>query len=300
MASVTEWAGGLAAVGSLGARASAAVWLSDDGVTWERIPSNSCFVGQGIQEMWSVTSFEDTLVVVGQFNSTFAADGEVWTSADGVNWEWLHDSDALGGEGAQIMWTVTVWEGGLAAGGTDHSWDWRDSALWDAAIWTSADGITWERVPHDDHVFGGAEYQGVLSMTAWEHGLIAVGIDQIGGVDEDAVIWTSVDGTTWEWVPHDEDVFGGDGDQRITSVAAWVGGLVAVGYDASGGDRDAAVWVSADGTNWERVDHDEAVFGGDQEQVMWSVTAWDGGIVAVGHRSAGQQTRAAAWYWIPD
>jgi len=43
-------------------------------------------------------------------------------------------------------------------------------------------------------------------------------------------------------VPHDEAVFGGAGDQWMRSVVMGGPGLVAVGFDSSGGDWDAAVW----------------------------------------------------------
>ncbi len=48
----------------------------------------------------------------------------------------------------------------------------------------------------------------------------------------------------WSRIPRDEEVFGGDNDQGMYSVAAAGPGLVAVGYDVSFGDRDAAVWIA--------------------------------------------------------
>ena len=54
------------------------------------------------------------------------------------------------------------------------------------------------------------------------------------------MVWTSVDGITWSRVPHDEAVFGGEGDQEISSVTAGGPGLVAVGES----NGDAAIWVA--------------------------------------------------------
>ena len=51
--------------------------------------------------------------------------------------------------------------------------------------------------------------------------------------------------------PH-EAVFGGEGFQAMKSVKTRGPGLVAVGLDASGSDRDAAVWTSPDGITWSR------------------------------------------------
>jgi hypothetical protein len=108
-------------------------------------------------------------------------------------------------------------------------------------------------------------------------------------------VWVSADGLTWSRVAHDEAVFGGGDDQEMWSVATGGPGLVAVGYDESDGDRDAAVWVSADGWTWSRVPHDEAVFGGTDEQEMASVGASGSGLVAVGDDNSGGNWDAAVW-----
>lgn len=92
-------------------------------------------------------------------------------------------------------------------------------------------------------------------------------------------------GEVWALVPADEAVFDGAGEQSMLSVAVGGPGLVAVGYDGSGGDYDAAVWVSTDGFAWQRVPHDEAVLGGEYDEVMHGVVAGGPGLVAVGYRS---------------
>ncbi len=75
-------------------------------------------------------------------------------------------------------------------------------------------------------------------------GLVAVGA--AGPFDDlDAAVWTSPDGITWSRVPHDEAVFGRGGDQEIFIVTAGGPGLVAVGWNWSGDNLDAAVWVKA-------------------------------------------------------
>jgi hypothetical protein len=72
-------------------------------------------------------------------------------------------------------------------------------------------------------------------------------------------------------------------------------GLVAVGVDGSGGDRDAAVWTSPDGFAWTRVSGDEAVFGGAGDQEMMSVAVGGPGLVAVGSDGSGGDFDAAVW-----
>jgi hypothetical protein len=116
------------------------------------------------------------------------------------------------------------------------------ASLW--AVWTSPDGISWTRVPHDEAVFGGQNSQEMHRITVGGPGLVAVGGDDSGG-DIDAAVWTSPDGISWSRAS-DDDVFGGEGDQVIWSVTAGGPGLVAVGGDDSGGDIDAAVWTTED------------------------------------------------------
>jgi photosystem II stability/assembly factor-like uncharacterized protein len=99
-------------------------------------------------------------------------------------------------------------------------------------VWTSPDGVTWSRVPHNEDVFGG-EVE-MWSVTVGGPGLVAVGFDEPSD-GENAVVWTSVDGLTWSRVPHNEAVFGG---ATMRSVTVGGPGLVAVG----GNSPSAAVW----------------------------------------------------------
>jgi hypothetical protein len=123
---------------------------------------------------------------------------------------------------------------------------------------------------------------------------VAVGRDGNDGA-LNAAVWTSSNGIDWTRVPDDDAVFGGSGSQAMFGVAASESGLVAVGYDASGGDADAAVWTSSDGTSWTRVAHDESVFGGADDQDMLSITAGGPGFVAVGDDYASGESDGAVW-----
>ena len=134
----------------------------------------------------------------------------------------------------------------------------------------------------------------IIAVAAGGPGLIAVGYDVSGG-DADAAVWTSADGLVWSRVPHDDAVFGGGDAQEMVAVAAGGPGLVAVGFDVSGGDLGAAVWTSADGLVWSRVPHDEALFGGVDAQQMIAVIPGGPGLVAVGYGVSGGGLDAAVW-----
>ena len=221
--------------------------------------------------MTSVTAGGPGLVAVGWDGHPHGGESNavVWTSVDGITWSRVpHDEAIFGGGSGAWMWNVTAGGPGLVAVGDAG---WADGH--GAAVWTSVDGITWSRVPHDEIVFGGASMR---SVTAGGPGLVAVGEhwDAMG-----AAVWTSVDGITWSRPPSAEGDLGGGG-AVMESVTAAGPGLVAAGWDAMG----AAVWTSLDGITWSRVPHDDSVFGAQPKPVleMRSIIAGGPGLVAVG------------------
>jgi hypothetical protein len=164
--------------------------------------------------------------------------------------------------------------------------------------------LDWSRVPHDDAVFSGRSEvlndDVVVLELSMSHvvvggpGLVAVGKEEwpdFGGssalvAPQTAVVWTSVDGTTWTRVPDNDAVF----------VGAEVGGVIAggPGLIAVGSLNEAVVWTSPDGIAWSQVPHDEAVFG---SAGMNSVTPFGSGFVAVGGTGTGKirSGNAVAW-----
>jgi hypothetical protein len=261
---------------------------------WSRVPPDEAvFGGEGSQDIVSVTTGGPGLVAVGSdgglgpWVSGSDTDAAVWISPDGFTWSRVaHDEAVFGGEDGQVMSAVIVGGPGLVAVGWDGQGILADSPELDAAIWTSVDGYTWARVPHEDAVFGGAWIE---SVTVGGPGLVAVGGTGGYSVAGDAAVWTSVDGITWSRVPHDESVFGGDDGQFISDVTVGGPGLVAVGSDGGIGPWDhnsgthAAVWTSVDGTIWSRVPDNDALVGtGGSPAPMLGVTAGGPGLVAVG------------------
>ena len=217
--------------------------------------------GHSPRGMTSVILGGPGLVAVGREDSGDDLDVAVWTSPDWITWsQIIHDEAVFGGEGFQAMNSVTAGGPGLVAVGVDWLGSEPGVEVWtsDAAVWISADGITWSRVTHDEVVFGGEGFQAMNSVTAGGPGLVAVGVDEsrhapdMGVSTSDAVVWTSPDGITWSRVAHGEAVFGGDGFQAMNSVTVGESGLLAVGVDGSGGHQDAAVWASAGGITWSQ------------------------------------------------
>jgi hypothetical protein len=174
-----------------------------------------------------------------------------------------------------------------------------------AVVWTSADGLAWSRVPHDEAVFGLILGDGnaMTGVTVGGPGFVAVGSD---GLNSDnptgrarAVVWTSVDGLSWTRVPHDEAVFGGEGDQGMFDVTVGGPGLVAVGED----DQGAPVWTSEDGITWSRIPPDEA-FLGRWVRVFDVFNTGGQGLLAFGADSSGKAVWTSidgtSWRRAPD
>ena len=168
---VPRWVYGLAAAAAVLVVAGGAIWISQaigpdkpvaetpqieslSELTWSRISDDeAAFGGTGDQLMKSVTLGGPGVVAVGyvslnddddENDDDFAA---VWISVDGITWSRvLHDESVFGGDGFQRISSVTAGGPGLVAVGYEGAFN-GDA---DAVVWTSVDGITWSRVPHDE------------------------------------------------------------------------------------------------------------------------------------------------------
>lgn len=103
---------------------------------------------------------------------------------------------------------------------------------------------------------------------------------------------------TWTRVADDGSVFGGEGEKRINVVESVGFTLVAGGFELSGTDRDAALWLSSDGTAWSRVS-DHATFGGPGQRTIRAVAGYDSRIVAVGYEWSGEQEGCCDGFLMP-
>lgn len=286
---VTNTGSGLIAVGSSGPSSDqdAAIWISRDGSDWSRVDGAPIFGGRGTQIATAVASLGDQIAVVGQDSG----DAAVWTSADGRSWSRLRDPE-LEVDGYQGMAFVAVTDTGLIAAGDSDN---------DAAVWIY-DGSVWSR-SNDDADLGGHGRQAMTDLAAIDGGIVAVGneymYDEIflrGGSRGtfDGAVWITNDMRDWTRL-QEADAFEGVGEQTVSAVIEWNGGLLAVGYDlagrgtveegglpyGSGEDVDASVWLSSDGWSWAKVESPE--FGGDDWQDMYDVADCPGvGLVAVG------------------
>ncbi|TVR17458.1 MAG: hypothetical protein EA387_16455 [Nitriliruptor sp.] len=255
---IADTADGLVTVGierggPAGAPEYLAVWRSNDGVDWTPIALTPEEDAAAWGYLSTVTVHDGQVVAAG---ATDGPDGQRWVATvwHGRGTEGLeripHDDEVFGGRGMPWIHGLTVGGPGLVAVGTTHSHHLDDPQWSPAAVWTSTDGATWERVSHDDEVFGDDDNATMYDVTVTDWGLIAVGT-RILGWDDPAemrfigTVWTSPDGLAWTRLVDADGLFSGDGHTSLTAITVGPSGLVAVGEVGAGeGSTIGAVWTS--------------------------------------------------------
>jgi hypothetical protein len=178
-----------------------------------------------------------------------------------------------------VILSVTVGGPGLVAVGEAID---EGGYATDAVVWTSADGVAWNRIVSPG-VFGGIPSpvtgtdanQAMLDVVDGPMGLVAVGWVDVRTGDLDPPIWVSTDGLAWSRVTGNPDAFSpGPSIETITTGGP---GYVAAGSDAAG---HATIWVSPDGVAWTRID--QSLGDGYAASVITDIAQIDSGLVAVG------------------
>lgn len=228
---------GLVAVGAETVDAVPAAWASVDGTEWTRVASDGLLGapsasltrfapmsdGPPVTQLSAVVAGGPGLVAVGEDRG----EAGVWVSTDGLDWQRVADDDGtFRGENRRWLADVVATDQGLVAVGYDGDED-------AAAVWTSSDGLTWTRLPHDESELGGSGTQSMRAVVATETGLVAAGGD--AGA---AAVWSSPDGTTWTRTDADSAAF--NAPSRIWAATADDTRVVAVG---AGSETDAGVWI---------------------------------------------------------
>ena len=265
--------GTIVAVGYDGAGedGNAAVWRSSNGTRWT-LAGSEALGGSGGQRLEDVAIIDGELVAVGWESSGGDVDPAVWTSSDATTWRRLDAvTSGLHETGKQAMRTVIEAPPGLVAVGHDNS-----TGSMDAAVWTSEDGTTWKR--QTSSFFGGRGHDDMVGMAAFGEELVVVGFGTTEAGERDAAVWVESGGL---WSRIEDGSLGGEGDQQMTAVLAAGPGLVAVGFDDSRGDQDAAVWTSTDGRDWERAPT-AAIFDRPGAQTMYTLVQVGSALVAGG------------------
>ena len=127
----------------------AVAWISDDGTAWRRIETPAFTDGTMRAVTWTGAAF----VAVGYATADDRA--MAWTSPDGETWTAQPTSPSLENHGKPIrLLAVAAGDGTLLGAG------WKsDAGNGSGVIWTSTDGVAWERPP-DQVSMSGASLAG--------------------------------------------------------------------------------------------------------------------------------------------
>jgi hypothetical protein len=238
-------------------------WYAVDGVTWVEQRAAPLDAGEFaavfdlVEEPGAGRFF-----AVGRDDAARAA---VWSGEAAGYWglEFEHPADN------STMHGIVRYDAGyIAVGGTVREEGGSEAgvaAVWlhDEGDWT-ADGMRWTLVSDDLDVFGRSAdapnqpaYWTAKDAAAGNFGIVVVGEVSYGTGPyvTHAAVWHTADGGQ-TWVLIDDPEHFAD-NAWITGITDTPEGLVAVGHN----DGAAAMWMSADGIDWESVDLDESVFG---------------------------------------
>ena len=169
----------------------------------------------------------------------FFDEPQAWVSEDGIVWTATNLVSDLSDDHFFLSDITAVGPKYVAISGFFHE---------DNLLWTSEDGLTWSRQELDleQPDLSGYESGGLDPMVGGPRGFVIQGSLYRVGVDEHRfVVWTSLDGSTWDLV---EDPFGPGA--YVGEILPTSEGFVTQGY-VEGSDVGERIWWSPDGRSWE-------------------------------------------------
>jgi hypothetical protein len=206
-------------------------------LTWQRVPGTDRLF-QGAKYLGLISWRGGFVVRADQ------APGPVpylWASPDGVTWTKVDPAQFGPGFADVAARGMAIAPGGpglIMVGNELHK----------LGEWTSADGLSWNRVDVDEAPFRTLSNGFGLSMAVGGPGFVLTGTVCSTPTKCGQGLWTSADGLTWRPLPHAATVFRGHFLQRVDSSGGYV---VAVEDDQSGAGI-SVVWLSTDGVHWRR------------------------------------------------
>ena len=261
-------------------------------IAWTEVPGPAAadLGGDGDEVMLGGLATSDYLLGVGNTadargttNETRDYDAAVWIEGEG-GWVLVRD-DAFSAIGNQEATDAVVVDDRLVVVGSDES-----TGDHDAAVWISDDeGISWNRVAPEARGIDEPGNQGMRGVASTGSNIVAVGFTRRGG-DTDAAVWISSDASSWALQQTGQ--LAEEGDQEMKSVTTFGGILVAAGFSESTEGKDAAVWTSLNGFDWDRATGD---LDDEGDQQINAVVAGGPGLVAVGQSTVDGDEDAAVW-----
>jgi hypothetical protein len=267
---------------------AAAVWVTDDGRSWDLVESDSFEGGR----MRHAATDGHRIVATGALVDPFGSEtsGALWVSSDGRTWEMV-TSDGPVPE--HVAWTAHGWIG------VRNTRALEGGRYVDAGpqFLRSDDGTTWEVTAEPNEAGRGNVTD--LAVDSAGATAIAVGYEEVvtdeGVLDSStAVVWRTLDGQAWERAPDQAAfVIGPPSITHMFGVTATASSWIALGIAADSGDYDSGAWTSADGLTWSRIPARQSPTG--RSAMISDVVHTDPGLVAVGTISGEHGSVVAAW-----
>jgi hypothetical protein len=173
-----------------------AAWTTTDGRSWHPVPLIPHTVYAGQAELVAVGSAAGRITVLGQAFGGAHSNPRltVWTGTTGGLVEHEQPFEMFGGPHAIATNDAAAVPGTALLVG---QWD-GPSGRYGAAVWTSADGVTWHRDAEDPALASASgEQTSALGAAAGPAGFVVVG-DTLHGAVISPLVWTSRDGGTWQ------------------------------------------------------------------------------------------------------
>ena len=187
----------------------------------------------------STTVFNNDLWVIAGEDVSAGVLGDVWDSADGVNWTETNSSAPFGAREDQTSLTFNdgtatkMWVIG-GQNGTNFYGD----------VWSSTDGGNWTETATAAFSGRGGHSSVVFNGKMW---VIAGGYSYGAGGLADSDVWNSPDGVNWTQVTANAAFGQRSGQESVVfNNKIWVIG----GASAGGGTWYNDVWSSPDGVTW--------------------------------------------------
>ena len=232
----------------------AQIWVSDDGVSLKAVVTKGMGDrdNNGIQ-VWGDPQapgpvFRDELYA-GVSNAT--AGGEIWRTADGLQWERAPDK-GLGRGAKSVIFPNVVFQDRLYAvriiAGTLNDIRGLD-------VYRTGDGATWEKVVSEGFGVGPErnatgflnEFNGDIFLTAstYDPRVLLPGRPTERRAPHGFQLWRSSDGLKWKQVG--EDGFGGDSTYAVMALDVIGDSAYLAAFDYRRGDQ---LWRSTNGMDW--------------------------------------------------
>jgi hypothetical protein len=227
---VTHGSAGWLAVGTPGP----VVLTSADGTNWRSDAGpGSITADLGDVSVVAATAGPAGYIIVGKLKVNGVCVADVWWSPNLTLWTRAHDVNDVSGS-SQVLAVAADAHGFVSVGSHNGK----------PAVWTTTDGRSWTTIVLPPPAGAPSAQLEQVAISGNRVVALGQGIPPAGDVPFAEL---SVDGgTTWHQVP-----FSSPGpDAAFTALTAGPGGFTATGQFGAPGQRQVAVWTSANGTVW--------------------------------------------------